>query len=103
MPKISENKYYRGLLLYGSKFAFQNYSLIIGSKFTVFALFYFVFWSNFPSTSPGPGGFYLKRRFNGGFLPLPVGGAYIWKGFHMGGLNRVYNLSDFKKLRIQNK
>ena len=27
-------------------------SLIAGSKFTVFALFYFVFEGNFPSTSP---------------------------------------------------
>ena len=35
-------------------------SLIVGSKFTVFALFYFVFGGNFPSTSPR--------------------GAYIWKG-----------------------
>ena len=26
-------------------------SLIVGSKFTVFALFYFVFEGNFPSTS----------------------------------------------------
>ena len=28
-------------------------SLIVGSKFTVFALFYFLFQGNFPSTSPG--------------------------------------------------
>ena len=35
-------------------------SLIVGSKFTIFALFYFVFEGNFPSTS---------RR-----------GAYIWRG-----------------------
>ena len=28
-------------------------SLIVGSKFAIFALFYFVFESNFPSTSPG--------------------------------------------------
>ena len=28
-------------------------SLIVGSKFTIFALFYFVFEGNFPSTSPG--------------------------------------------------
>ena len=28
-------------------------SLIIGSKLTIFALFYFVFEGNFPSTSPG--------------------------------------------------
>ena len=27
-------------------------SLIVGSKFTIFALFYFVFEGNFPSTSP---------------------------------------------------
>ena len=35
-------------------------SLIVASKFTVFALFYFVFQGNFPSTSPR--------------------GAYIWRG-----------------------
>ena len=35
-------------------------SLIVGSKCTVFALFYFVFEGNFPSTSPR--------------------GAYIWRG-----------------------
>ena len=39
-------------------------SLIVRSKFTIFALFYFVFEGNFPSTSPGGGG----------------GGAYIWMG-----------------------
>ena len=49
-------------------------SLIVGSKFTVFALFYFVFEGNFPSTSPRGG------RFNGGFFALPVWGAYIWRG-----------------------
>ena len=53
-------------------------SLIVGSKFTVFALFYFVFEGNFPSTSPG--GLYLEGRFNGGFFALPVWGAYIWRG-----------------------
>ena len=56
-------------------------SLTVGSKFTVFALFYFVFEGNFPSRSPG-GGLYLKGRFNGGFFALPVWGAYIytWRG-----------------------
>ena len=56
-------------------------SLIVGSKFTVFALFYFVFEGNFPSTSPG--GLYLEGRFNGGFFALPVWGAYIWRGLYM--------------------
>ena len=35
-------------------------SLIVGRKFTVFALFYFEFEANFPSTSPR--------------------GAYVWRG-----------------------
>ena len=30
-------------------------SLIVGSKFTIFALFYIVFEGNFPSTSPRVG------------------------------------------------
>ena len=40
-------------------------SLIVGSKFAVFALSYFVFEGNFPSTSPGG---------------LIFGGAYTWRG-----------------------
>ena len=36
-------------------------SLIVGSKFTVFALFYFVFEDNFPST-----GSYLEGLIHGG-------------------------------------
>ena len=54
-------------------------SLIVGSKCTVLALFYFVFGGNFPITSP-PGGLYLDGRFNGGFFALLVWGAYIWRG-----------------------
>ena len=33
-------------------FKIDRASLIVGSKFTVFALFYFVFDDNFPRTSP---------------------------------------------------
>ena len=60
-------------------------SLIVGSKFAVFALFYFVLEGNFPITSP-PGGLYLEGRFNGGFLALPVWGPYIWRSLYMEGL-----------------
>ena len=60
-------------------------SLLVGSKFTVFTLFYFVFEGNFPSTSPR-GGLYLKGRFNGGFFASPVWGAYIWRSLYMEGL-----------------
>ena len=38
-------------------------SLIVGNRFTVLALFYFVFEGNFPSTN-SPGGLYLEGRFN---------------------------------------
>ena len=55
-------------------------SLIVGSKFTIFALFYFVFEGIFPSTSPR-GGLYLEGRFNGGVFALPV-----WRGLYMEGL-----------------
>ena len=57
-------------------------SLIVGSKFIVFALFYFAFEGSFPSTR---GGFYLEGRFDGGFFALPVWGAYIWRGLYMEG------------------
>ena len=43
-------------------------TLIVGRKFAVFALFYFVFEGNFPSTSPR--------------------GAYIWRGDLTEGLLR---------------
>ena len=58
-------------------------SLIVGSKFTVFSLFYFVFEGNFPSTSPQGAYIYrgdltegvLRYRFGGGGLIF--GGDYF--------------------------
>ena len=53
-------------------------SLIVGSEFTVFALFYFVFEGNFPSTSPWGAYIWegdLKRVF-----AIPDWGAYAWRG-----------------------
>ena len=59
-------------------------SLIVGSKSSVFALFYFVFEGNFPSKSPWrpyirsghlTEGF-LRYRFGG----LIFGGAYTYRG-----------------------
>ena len=55
-------------------------SLIVESKFTVFALFYFVFEGNFPSTSPR-GGLYLEGRF----CVTGLGGLYL-EGLYMEGL-----------------
>ena len=45
-------------------FKIDRASLIVGSKFTVFALFYFLFEGNFQVHKPPP----------------PGGGAYIWRG-----------------------
>ena len=65
-------------------------SLIVGSKCTVFALFYFVFEGNFPSTSPR-GAYIWRGDLTEGFLRywfggliynlegLIHGGAYFWK------------------------
>ena len=65
---------------YGGKFAFQiNWAkpgLIVGWRFTIFALFYFVFEGNFQVPAPGES-LYLEGRFNGGFFALRVWGAYI--------------------------
>ena len=60
-------------------------SLIVGSKFTVFALFYFVFEGNFPSRSPR-GAYIWSGDLTEGFFALPVRGAYIWRGLYMEGL-----------------
>jgi len=70
-------------------------SLIVGSKFTVFALFFFffVFEGNLPSTSP-QGRLNLEGRFNGGFFASLVLGAYIWR-LKFGGLY-------FRNFTVQN-
>ena len=75
-------------------------SLVVGSKFTVFALFYFVFEGNFPSTSPR-GGLHLKGRLNGGFVALPVWGPYIWRGLLSEFLRYISDDKDLHCLRVQ--
>ena len=72
----------RGLSTEGSlRFEIDWASLLVGSKFSVFALFYFVFEGNFPSASP-LGAYiwrgdltemFLRYRFGG----LIFGGAYL--------------------------
>ena len=55
-------------------------SLIVGSKFTVFVLFYFVFEGNFPSTSPR-GAYILRGDLTEVFLCYEFGGL-IHGGAH---------------------
>ena len=73
-------------LIYRGKFAFEIdwASLIVGSKFTVFALFYFVFEGNFPSTSPR-GAYIWRGDLTEGFLRYEFGGL-IFRGAFFEGL-----------------
>ena len=53
-------------------------TLIVGRKFAILALFYFVFEGNFQVQAPG--GLYLEGLFNGGVFCLTRLGDYIWRG-----------------------
>ena len=75
-------------------------SHIVGSKFTVFALFYFVFEGNFPSTSPR-GAYIWRGHLTEGFLRyefggLIFGGAYTRRGLfsEFDGTSRNQNKSS---------
>ena len=63
------------------RFRIDSASLIVGSKFTVLALSYFVFEGNSPSTSPR-GAYIWRGHLTEGFLRyrfggLLFGGAYF--------------------------
>ena len=65
------------------RFKIDRASLIVGRKFTVFALFYFVFEGNFPSTSPR-GAYIWRGDLTEGFCVTGLGGLYL-EGFIHGG------------------
>ena len=76
--------------MYGGKFAFQNRLgwLVVGRKFTILALFYFVFEGKFQVQAPR--GAYIRRGdltegyLHYDFVGLIFGGAYTWRGLHGG-------------------
>ena len=86
---IFQRPFLRGLFTEGNlRFRIDWASLIVGSKFTVFALFYFVFDGNFPSTSPREAYIWrgdLMEDFLRYFLGnLIFGGAFTWRGLFSG-------------------
>ena len=87
IPKLSPGAYIRrGLSTKGNlRFKLDWASLIVGSKFTVFA-HCFTLYLRAIFQVQASGGLYLEGRFNGGFFALPVWGAYIWRGLYMEGL-----------------
>ena len=92
----------RGLSTEGNlRFKIDWASLIIGSKFTVFALFYFVFEGNFPSTSPW-GGLYSEGRINGGFFCVTgLGGLYLEGLIHGGAYFRNFTVFPLSTIKIR--
>ena len=60
-------------------------SLIVGSKFTVFALFYFVFEGNFPSSNPR-GAYIWRGDLTQGFLSYQFGRLIFGRAYYMEGL-----------------
>ena len=72
--------------MYGGKFTFQNRLgyLAVERKFTIFALFYFVFGGKFQVQAP-PGAYFRMGDLTEAFLRcdfggLIFGGAYTWRG-----------------------
>ena len=66
-------------------------SLIVGSKFIVFALFYFVFEGNFPSTSPR-GAYIWRGDLTEGFLRYEFGGLIFGGVIHGGAYFRNFTV-----------
>ena len=84
IPKISPGAYIfqrpflRGLSTEGNLcFKIDWASVIVGSKFTVFALFYFEFERNFPSTSPQEA-YIWRGDLTKGFLHYQFGGLILF-------------------------
>ena len=55
-------------------------SLIVGSKFTVFVLFYFIFEGKFPCTSPR-GAYIWRGDLTEGFLRYWIGGLIFGRAY----------------------
>ena len=68
-------------------------SLIVGSKFTVFALFYFIFEGNFPSTSPR-GAYIWRGDLTEGFLRYRIGGPILGGALYGGAYFRNFTVSS---------
>ena len=65
------------------RFKLNRASLIIGSKFTIFSLYYVVSEGNFLSTSPW-GAYIWRGDLTGGFCVTGLGGLYLEGLIHGG-------------------
>ena len=62
-------------LIFGGAYIQREISLIVGRKFTVFALFYFVFEGNFQVQAPG-GAYIWRGDLTEGFCVTILGGSF---------------------------
>ena len=96
----------RGLSTDGNlRFKIDWASLIVGSEFTVFALFFFVFEGNFLSTSPR-GAYTWKGDLTEGFLRYRCGGLIFGGAYIRSGLSTERNLRfkiDWASLIVERK
>ena len=70
-------------------------SLILGRKFTVFALFYFVFEGNFQIQAVRRA-YIWRGHLTEGFLRYEFGGAYTWTGLFSKFLYGILNIKKRK-------
>ena len=83
------------------RFKIDCASLIVGRKFTVLALFYFVFEGNFPSTSP-PGTYIWRSDLTEGFLRYRFGRLISGRAYHSGGAYFLNFTVKVKSLKSNN-
>ena len=69
-------------------------SLIVGRKFTAFALFYLVFEGNFPISSP-QGAHIWRGDLTEGFLRYRSGGLYLEGVIHGGAYFRNFTVAMY--------
>ena len=85
----------RGLSTEGHlRFKIDWASHIVGSKITVFALFYFVFEGNFPSTSPR-GAYIWRGDLTEGFLRYRIGGLILGGAYF-----RNFTVPNYRQLHV---
>ena len=75
-------------------------SLTVGSKFTVFALFYFVFEGNFQVQSPGGlifGGVFSVTSFGGLYLEGLIHGGAYFRNFTVSKKENIYGVNKTPK------
>ena len=120
IPKISPGAYIfqrpflRGLFLKGLVFGGAYLSrkicvsksielaLLLEVNLPFFALFYFVFEGNFPSTSPRGGAYIWKGDWTEGFLCYRFGGGLFLEGLiHQGAYFRNFTVSQRREVSVK--